>query len=89
MRHADQPPRSTPDQERRDAQRRPTAVPSDIGMSLLPGKVKDWHLQRQAMVYVRQSSPQQVLDHRESAARQYALVQRHRLGLVPGAGGSH
>ncbi len=27
-----------------------------------------------ALVYVRQSTPQQVLDHRESTARQYALV---------------
>lgn len=27
-----------------------------------------------AIVYVRQSSPQQVLDHKESAARQYGLV---------------
>src|SRR5437763_3223741 len=39
-------------------------------------KVKPWHLQRRALVYVRQSSPQQVLDHRESTARQYALTER-------------
>src|SRR4051794_122705 len=39
-------------------------------------KVKPWHLQRRAVVYVRQSSPQQVLDHRESTARQYALTDR-------------
>ena len=39
-------------------------------------KVKPWHLQRRAVVYVRQSSPQQVLDHRESTARQYALTER-------------
>src|SRR5947209_465486 len=57
----------TPDPERRDAQKRPTAVPRDVGMSLLPGKIKDWHLQRQAIVYIRQSTPQQVLEHRESA----------------------
>jgi DNA invertase Pin-like site-specific DNA recombinase len=39
-------------------------------------KLKAWHLQRRAVVYVRQSSPQQVLDHRESTARQYALPDR-------------
>jgi DNA invertase Pin-like site-specific DNA recombinase len=37
-------------------------------------KLKPYHLERLAIVYVRQSSPQQVLDHQESTARQYALV---------------
>ena len=31
-------------------------------------------LDRLAVIYIRQSSPQQVLDHRESRARQYALA---------------
>ena len=39
-------------------------------------KLRPWHLDRSAIVYVRQSTPQQVLDHRESTARQYALVDR-------------
>src|SRR5215831_10057518 len=39
-----------------------------------PEKIKPAHLARLAVVYVRQSSPQQVLEHRESAARQYALA---------------
>jgi DNA invertase Pin-like site-specific DNA recombinase len=39
-------------------------------------KLQDHHLRRQAMVYVRQSHPQQVIDHVESTARQYALVER-------------
>jgi DNA invertase Pin-like site-specific DNA recombinase len=39
-------------------------------------KLRPWHLDRQAIVYVRQSTPQQVLDHRESTARQYALADR-------------
>ena len=39
-------------------------------------KVKTWHLDRRAIVYVRQSTPQQVHDHQESTARQYALVDR-------------
>ncbi|OWK41148.1 hypothetical protein [Fimbriiglobus ruber] len=29
-----------------------------------------------AIVYVRQSTPQQVADHQESTARQYALTDR-------------
>jgi DNA invertase Pin-like site-specific DNA recombinase/DNA-binding transcriptional MerR regulator len=44
-------------------------------------KIKDVHLDRLAMVYVRQSSPQQVLENRESRERQYALAQfAQRLG---------
>jgi DNA invertase Pin-like site-specific DNA recombinase len=39
-------------------------------------KLRPWHLGRIAIVYVRQSTPQQVLDHRESTARQYALADR-------------
>ena len=40
------------------------------------GKVRPRHLERVAIVYVRQSSPQQVLEHRESAALQYDLRRR-------------
>src|SRR4030095_11631232 len=39
-------------------------------------KIRPWHLDRSAIVYVRQSTPQQVLEHQESTARQYALVDR-------------
>src|SRR4051812_32799290 len=42
-------------------------------------KVKPWHLSRAAFVYVRQSTPQQVADHQESTARQYALTARAAL----------
>ena len=48
-------------------------------LSLPSSKVKDWHLQRKAVVYIRQSTPQQVLEHHESADRQYALVYRAEL----------
>src|SRR5579871_2649697 len=37
-------------------------------------KIGPAQLDRLAIVYIRQSSPQQVLDHRESRARQYALA---------------
>ena len=39
-------------------------------------KVKPSHTRRSAFVYIRQSTPSQVERHRESTARQYALVQR-------------
>lgn len=39
-------------------------------------KLRAWHLDRSAFVYVRQSTPQQVSDHQESTARQYALAGR-------------
>src|SRR5919108_108196 len=42
----------------------------------LGGKVGDRHLARLAVVYVRQSTRQQVLDHGESTRLQYGLVQR-------------
>ena len=37
-------------------------------------KIQDVHLDRLAIVYVRQSSPRQVLENRESRERQYALA---------------
>ena len=39
-------------------------------------KIRPEHLGRAAMVYVRQSSRQQVLDHSESTRLQYALAER-------------
>jgi DNA invertase Pin-like site-specific DNA recombinase len=43
-------------------------------------------LRRQALVYIRQSTPHQVQSHQESTARQYALVQRaQHLGWAPAA----
>jgi hypothetical protein len=37
-------------------------------------KILDLQLDRLAVVYIRQSDPQQVLNHRESRERQYALA---------------
>jgi DNA invertase Pin-like site-specific DNA recombinase len=45
-------------------------------LSLASPKLQPWHRERRAIIYVRQSSPQQVLENRESTARQYALVDR-------------
>jgi DNA invertase Pin-like site-specific DNA recombinase len=44
--------------------------------ALRSDKITDGHLQRLAIVYVRQSTQHQVLEHRESTARQYALADR-------------
>jgi DNA invertase Pin-like site-specific DNA recombinase len=47
-------------------------------------KVQEEHQERLAMVYVRQSTPQQVLDHQESARLQYGLqCWAERLGWAP------
>ena len=41
-------------------------------------KITSSHLQRRALVYVRQSTASQVENHRESTRRQYALAERAR-----------
>jgi len=43
---------------------------------MLPGKVQARHLDRLAIVYVRQSTLQQLEHHRESTALQYGLAER-------------
>lgn len=43
-----------------------------------PSKIKPSHLQREAYVYIRQSTPGQVEHNRESTARQYALADKAR-----------
>jgi DNA invertase Pin-like site-specific DNA recombinase len=42
----------------------------------MTSKLHDHHVRRLAIVYVRQSHPHQVIEHVESTARQYALVDR-------------
>ncbi len=44
--------------------------------ALAPEKIQPWHYDRLAVVYVRQSSPQQVLEHQESTRLQYGLTLR-------------
>jgi hypothetical protein len=43
-----------------------------------PAKIRPWHRDRLAVVYVRQSTPQQVLVHQESTRLQYGLADRAR-----------
>src|SRR5437899_4371651 len=43
-----------------------------------PSKIRPAHLERQAFIYVRQSTLLQVREHTASTARQYDLVQRAR-----------
>src|SRR5689334_3226478 len=62
----------------RSDQRRPPepVVPTPRGpvAGLSSAKIQSWHRDRLAFVYVRPSSPQQVLEYRESRLRPYALV---------------
>lgn len=44
--------------------------------TLRSDKITDEHLRRMAVVYVRQSTQRQILEHGESTARQYALADR-------------
>jgi DNA invertase Pin-like site-specific DNA recombinase len=61
-----------------------TAPEAPPALPLDPHKVQDRHRDRLAIVYVRQSTPQQVVEHRESAALQYQLRQRAvELGWPP------
>ena len=60
------------DREGMPAGATPTAMTLGLGSA---SKIRDRHLDRLAIVYVRQSSPQQVLENRESRERQYALAQ--------------
>src|SRR5512135_3039316 len=57
--------------------------PAQAGLSR-PPKIQPWRLDRLAIVYVRQSTAQQVAENRESTDRQYALVRRAaELGWPP------
>ena len=58
--------------------------PRQAVANLISPKLKKIHFDRLAIVYVRQSSPHQVREHRESTALQYALVDRAiELGFHP------
>ena len=57
--------------------RRPTPPASSSGSPpARPAKLQAWHLDRLAVVYVRQSTPQQVCENTEATQRQYALARR-------------
>jgi len=49
------------------------AVEAAVSRTASP-KIQSSHLDRLAVVYIRQSSPHQVVNHRESRERQYALA---------------
>ncbi len=46
-------------------------------------RIQPQHLERAAYVYVRQSSPRQVVEHLESKRRQYGLVSCARDAVWP------
>ena len=49
-----------------------------------PSKLRPTHLERQAFIYVRQSTLFQVREHTASTARQYDLAQRIGAGSAKG-----
>ena len=51
----------------------PVLLPAHL-LAARAAKVRDHHLDRKAIVYIRQSTLQQVAEHKESTARQYALA---------------
>jgi DNA invertase Pin-like site-specific DNA recombinase len=57
-----------------DGHEQPQAAPATQPVALRSSKIQDYHLTRLAIVYIRQSTPQQIMDHRESRERQYALA---------------
>jgi DNA invertase Pin-like site-specific DNA recombinase len=66
------------DRESRSVPTGPAAAMFGLGST---AKIRDLHLNRLAMVYVRPSTPQQVLENRESRERQSALARfGERLG---------
>ena len=52
----------------------PVSAANAASAGQVSAKIQAEHLQRLAIVYVRQSSAKQVLEHRESTARQYAFA---------------
>lgn len=61
------------------AETRPAYIPSATVSAVTrtgAAKIQAAHLERLAVVYVRQSSPKQVLENRESTARQYAFAEQ-------------
>ena len=59
----------------------PAPVPSTIPSvrRARPGLITDWHLGLLAIIYIRQSTPQQILDHRESrnASMRWSTTRSH------------
>jgi DNA invertase Pin-like site-specific DNA recombinase len=53
-----------------------TTAAAKSASGALGGKVQDHHRERLAVVYVRQSTPRQVIENRESTRLQYALADR-------------
>src|SRR5437868_5908451 len=60
------------------------SVAARLPWELTGSKIQDWHRDRLAVVYVRQSTAAQVADHGESTRLQYGLAERAAaLGWAP------
>ena len=67
----------------------PTAVSETPALPGRSGKIQPWHLERLAIVYVRQSSQYQVVHNKESAEVQRLPQPRDGLGLAVLTGHCH
>src|SRR5712692_3139543 len=65
---------SNPDTTRRSPTERTLPSSTSVGAGRRFTSISDRHLSKLAIVYVRQSSTQQIFDHQESRERQYALA---------------
>lgn len=65
---------SNPDSTGRSPTERTLSSSTSVGAGRCFTALSDRHLSRLAIVYVRQSSMQQIFDHQESRERQYALA---------------
>ena len=52
----------------------PESTREPVVQSIRTSKIRSQHRERVAIVYVRQSTPQQVIEHQESRLRQYDLA---------------
>jgi DNA invertase Pin-like site-specific DNA recombinase len=70
----------------RAAQPDDSAIPSEpLVRSARATKIQPRHRERLAVVYIRQSTPMQIVEHTESTARQYDLAKHAvALGWAPG-----
>ena len=64
-------------------------APEPLLRSACSSKILPRHLECSAIVYVRQSTPIQVLEHAESKARQYALADQAVALGWPSTGSRH
>lgn len=62
--------------------KQPAATGEPLVRNIRSHKIQASHLERLAIVYVRQSRPHQICEHQESLARQYELAHHAGIGVA-------